>query len=115
MTKILKSALTKDMNTCLLTGYGGRDIERHHIFGGANRDKSEFYGYVVPLAPWVHPNGARFDEARCIATTGLDRRGVDLKLKQMAQTDFEMNKCGSDKNVEECRERFIQEFGRSWK
>ena len=107
MAKILKSRLVDDMETCPYTGYGGRDIERHHIFGGANRDKSEFYGFVLPLAPWVHPNGARFDEKLCKATTGRTRREIDLHMKQWAQTYFEMN-IGS-------RERFMNEFGRSWK
>jgi len=107
MAKRLRNAFGYDMDSCILTGYGGRDVERHHIFGGPVRYKSEFYGYVVPLAPWVHPNGSRFDEKLCKETTGLTRREVDLKLKCMAQTDYELN--------HGTREQFIREFGRSYK
>ena len=106
MPKRLRSVLTDDMDTCYLTGYAGK-VERHHIFGGALRDKSEFYGFVVPLAPFIHPNGASFDAYKCWQTTKLTRREVDLQLKQAAQTYYEMN-IGN-------REKWLLEFGRSYK
>ena len=40
------------MTTCWLCGktdYGLNRLERHHIFGGANRKKSERYGLIVYL------------------------------------------------------------------
>lgn len=40
-----------DFKECFLCGRNGRGdrLERHHIFGAANRDKSEKYGLVVYL------------------------------------------------------------------
>lgn len=107
MKKIF-SNLVDDMDICAYTGYMGRDIERHHVFGGANRGHSEFYGLVLPLAPWIHPNGARFDEERCIETTGMTRKEIDHHMKVWAQTWFELNVTGG-------HEEFIKVFGRSWK
>ena len=45
------------MDRCYITGRTDH-IERHHVFGGAYRKKSEKYGFVVPLTAEVHPNGA---------------------------------------------------------
>ena len=55
MAKKLWSIFTDDMDECIFTG--SRNVERHHVFGGYNRDKSEAYGFVVPLRPDYHPNG----------------------------------------------------------
>lgn len=97
MAKIkLWSVFTDDMNTCIYTG--SNVVERHHIFGGANREKSTMYGFVVPLRPDFHPNGVYADK-------GIAKL-VDIALKQRAQTYYE-NYMGS-------REDFIKEFGRSW-
>lgn len=93
--KRLWSAFTNNMDRCYYTG--AAEVERHHIFGGANRKKSEEYGYVVPLAPHLHPNGAR---------AGKDAKDIDNILKRKAQKHFEAH-YGS-------REDFIQIFGRSY-
>lgn len=95
MRKRLWSAFTTDMDHCLFTGYA--PVERHHIFGGANRKRSEKYGYVVPLRPDLHPNGSQ---------AGPMREIIDKCLKRMAQRDYE-EKYGS-------REDFICEFGRNY-
>ena len=51
------------MNRCWLCGktqYGLNRPERHHIFGGANRKKSEKYGLVVYLCgDSCHRNGPK--------------------------------------------------------
>lgn len=47
MSKKLKSVFTDNMDECIFTG--STTVERHHIFGGSNRKKSEKYGFVVPL------------------------------------------------------------------
>ena len=44
------------MRKCFLCG-ATRDLERHHIFGAANRDLSESYDLVVDLCPWCHREG----------------------------------------------------------
>ena len=76
--KKLSSVFTDDMDHCYFTGYA--PVERHHIFGGCNRKNSEKYGFVIPLRPDLHPNGA---------FAGKNAAEIDLKLKQMAQTYFE--------------------------
>ena len=55
--KKLNSIFTDNMDRCFLTGMMV-NIERHHIFGGADRNRSEKYGFIVPLHQSVHPNGA---------------------------------------------------------
>lgn len=83
------------MDHCFYTG--SVFVERHHIFGGPNRTRSEKYGFVIPLRPDLHPNGA---------LAGPDAKRVDRLLKQMAQRYFEEH-CGT-------RAEFIQEFGKSY-
>ena len=78
MAKRLKSVFTEDMDTCIYTG--SPYVERHHIYGGFNRKKSEKYGFVVPLRPDLHPNGAM---------VGKNASEIDLNLKQMSQRYFE--------------------------
>lgn len=55
--KELKSIFTTNMNRCIITS-AMTSIERHHIFGGTDRKRSEKYGFIVPLHCSVHPNGA---------------------------------------------------------
>lgn len=93
--KRLWSVFTDDMNHCYFTGTA--PVERHHIFGAANRKNSEKYGSVIPLRPDLHPNGVN---------AGKDATDIDVKLKQMAQTYFEEH-YGT-------REEFRGIFGKSW-
>lgn len=78
MSKRLWSVFTDDMDHCYFTGTA--PVERHHIFGGANRKNSEKYGFIVPLRPDLHPNGVY---------AGQSAKLIDLKLKTMAQEYFE--------------------------
>ena len=57
--KKLTSVFTENMDCCIYTG--SYIVERHRIFGGSNRKKSEKYGFVVPLRPDFHPNGVHFN------------------------------------------------------
>lgn len=95
MAKKLKSVFTDDMDHCYYTG--SPVVERHHIFGAYNRNRSEKYGFIIPLRPDLHPNGAQAGQAAKI---------VDTQLKQMAQKYFEEHN-GT-------REEFIREFGKSY-
>ena len=70
MAKRLTSVFTEDMDHCYFTG--AAPVERHHIFGGSNRKRSEKYGFVVPLRPDLHPNGV---------FAGPDAKEIDTKLK----------------------------------
>lgn len=95
MAKRLKSIFTDDMDHCMFTGCA--PVERHHVFGGSNRKKSEKYHFVAPLRPDLHPNGV---------FAGEHAKEVDLYLKQKAQAYYEEH-IGS-------REDFIKEFGKSY-
>ena len=44
MAKRLKSIFTDDMDHCMFTGTA--PVERHHVFGGSNRKKSEKYHFI---------------------------------------------------------------------
>ena len=75
----MKSILTQEMNKCYLCGSKSW-IEFHHIFGGANRDKSTKYGLVVPLCHYCHnepPNGVHHNAERM------------KQLRQIGQKKFE--------------------------
>ena len=96
-----------DMNRCYITGIRSGIIERHHVFGGARRTRSTFYGFVVPLTAAIHPNGARRDDKACQDLTGMTIKELDLQLKQECQRYYE-NTLGRS------REQFIEEFGKSY-
>lgn len=96
MAKQLTSVFTDDMNHCFYTGLPY--VERHHIFGGSRRKTSEKYGFVIPLTPAMHPNGAQADNKHA--------HEIDIALKQMAQRYYEKN-YGT-------RAEFIKEFGKSY-
>lgn len=97
MAKKLWSVFTDDMEHCIETGTP--QCHRHHIFGGANRKKSEIYGFVIPIAYYLHEFGE--DSIHENPNTGLD-----LKWKQKAQEYYEEH--------HGTRENFIKLFGRNY-
>lgn len=94
-TKRLTSVFTDDMEHCFYTG--NAPVERHHIFGGSRKEASERRGFIVPLSPQFHPNGAHVCQAAAI---------IDDCLKKMAQKYYEEH-YGT-------REEFREEFGKSY-
>lgn len=97
LAKKLWSVFTKDMEHCYLTGTP--QCHRHHIFYGSRRAVSEQYGFVIPIACYLHEFGKD-------SVHENPNKGLDLKLKQMAQTYFEEH-YGT-------REEFRSIFGKSW-
>ena len=93
--KKLFSVFTDDLDHCMFTG--NAPVERHHVFGGAYRKKSELRGFIAPLRPDLHPNGV---------FAGKDAKAIDTKLKRMSQEYYEQH-CGT-------REDFMREFGRNY-
>ncbi len=72
-------------------------LEKHHVFGGANRKWSEIYGLFVYLAHDEHnepPRGVHHNAEK------------DYALKCDGQRAFE--------RVHGTREEFMQIFGRNW-
>ena len=93
--KKLWSIFTDNMDKCIVTS-AEVNIERHHIFGGTDRKKSEKYGFVVPLHASVHPNGAY--------RTDKNWAELDHWLKRMCQ-EYYIKNIGS-------RDDWYNEFGR---
>lgn len=96
MKKKLWSVFTDDMEHCYFTGTPY--CHRHHIFYGPYRNKSEEYGFVIPLASQLY-------EFEPESVHGNPNQGLDLQLKQMAQQYFEEH-YGT-------REEFIRIFGKN--
>lgn len=91
MKSIIQS--NKECYVCKTT-FGLHD--HHIIFGTANRKKSEQYGLKVWLCQEHHTGqtGVHFNKA------------LDLKLKKIAQRNFEM--------IHGSREQFLREFGKNF-
>ena len=92
-----KSIVQQDMNCCYFCG-ATRDLERHHIFGGAYRKKSEKLGLTVRLCHNCHnepPGGVHHNAAQMLI---LHQVG-----QQAAQEKYEWN-----------TDAFIQEFGKNY-
>ena len=89
------------MRTCWLCGKNGADepLDRHHIFGGANRRKSEKLGLVVDLCHGsCHIFGERAAH-RCRETAqALHEYGQRLAMEKMGWST----------------EEFVREFGRNY-
>lgn len=83
---------------CVLTGYDGIYLDKHHVFGGANRKKSEQLGLWV----WVQP------ELHNLGRESIHRNAeLDRTLKKWAQRIC-MERY--DMSIED----FIREFGRNY-
>ena len=71
-------------------------LHSHHIFGAANRKKSEQHGLKVWLCGYHHN----------LSNTGVHfNKLLDSKLKRLAQGKYEET---------HTREEFMQEFGRNY-
>ena len=89
------ASIMQDVKECYVTG-SRRDLHRHHVYFGANRQKSEQWGCWVWLRQDYHntsSRGVHFD------------RALDLRLKQETQRRFEKL---------HGREKFIDVFGRNY-
>ena len=89
------------MKRCFLCGRNGAadPLERHHIFGGPNRGKSEKYGLVVLLCgEECHRNGPKSAHRRRETAAYLHRWGQRKWMEEQDGTE----------------EDFRREFGRSY-
>ena len=67
---------------------GKTPTERHHIYGGSNRDNSEKYGLTVDLCPFHHrdsKNGVHFNP---VLMEQLKKRGREA-FEREYDLDFE--------------------------
>lgn len=79
--KRLWSIFTADMDRCMYTGAAG--VERHHVFchTSEERVRCEEYGFIAPLRPELHPNGARAGKHAAQVDKDLKRRCREYYLK----------------------------------
>ena len=83
---------------CVLCGSSLR-IEKHHIFGGALRKKSEKYGLTVDLCHYCHnepPNGVHFNKDKMLELKQYGQRKV------MAEQGWT-----TEKFIEEFRKNYL--------
>lgn len=90
------------MEYCWLCGRNGAEdpLDRHHIFGGAYRKKSEKYGLTVPLC-----------HSRCHIFG-------KMAAHKNAETMQKLHEYGQEKVMREqgwTTEDFIREFGKDYK
>lgn len=94
----MSKSILQQRRECLLTGYDGVYLDKHHVFGGANRKRSEEYGLWVYVRPDLHKQSR--DSIH-------ENAELDRTLKKWAQRicmeHYEMS-------VDD----FIREFGRSY-
>ncbi len=90
-----------DFKECFLCKRNGRGdrLERHHIFGGANRKKSEKYGLVVYLCGnRCHRLGAYCVHQNAEVMDYLHRYGQEKAMQEQGWTT----------------EQFVKEFGKNY-
>ena len=90
-----------DFKECFLCGRNGNGdrLERHHIFGAANRSKSEKYGLVVYLCgERCHRNGKYSAHQNGEVMQYLHKYGQEKCMKEQGWTV----------------EQFIAEFGKNY-
>lgn len=92
-------SIIQNEKKCAITGYTGPGLQRHHVFGAANRNLSEKYGLWV----WLKWDRHIADSPH---STPHNDISTDLWLKRIAQRRFE--------EVHGSREDFIRIFGRSY-
>ncbi len=91
----MKNSILQRQHECYVTG-SRIDLHRHHVYGGALRQKSEKWGCWVYLRADYHnmsSHGVHFD------------RKLDLRIKRECQAAFE---------VLYGHEKFIEVFGKSY-
>lgn len=76
---MMESILQKNKNRCLLCKQmaGGDPLDKHHVFGGALRSKSEMYGLFV----YIHHNKCHIFGKNSVHVNAE----IDRQLKEYAQ------------------------------
>lgn len=89
------------MPECWMCGKNGSvdPLERHHIFGGPNRKKSEKYGLVVYLCG---------NECHRLGKKAVHNNAESMKRLRKYGQELAMNKFGWDVDI------FIEEFGKNY-
>lgn len=83
---------------------GTPNVERHHIFGAANREKSDEDGLWVPLTPENHRG-----------KNGVHKNKVFSALMHIiGQLAYEKHLVANGQTEKEAREEFRRRYGKSY-
>lgn len=82
----MKSIIQKEKR-CFLCG-SIRNLEKHHIFGGANRKWSEKYGLTVELCPICHRDNQEGVHGNREKMDALHRIGQEAFEKTHTREEF---------------------------
>lgn len=82
----MKSIIQKEKR-CFLCG-SIRNLEKHHIFGGANRKWSEKYGLTVELCPFCHRDNQEGVHGNREKMDALHRIGQEAFEKTHTREEF---------------------------
>ena len=100
----MKSILQKNTEKCFICKQNpnGDPLDKHHVFGGALRDKSERYGLFV----YIHHNKCHIFGDNAVHVNAK----VDRQLKEYAQKEAMIlyNMCIADFRAE-FRKNYIKE------
>lgn len=77
-----ESVLTTDMTKCFVCG--SPYVEKHHVFGGCDRDNSEKFGLFVPLCRYHHTGDIRGNKE----AVHYNKEFMDM-LHEIGQMKFE--------------------------
>jgi hypothetical protein len=92
----------KYANYDMITGIP--NVERHHIFGGANRAKSDVDGLWVPLSKEHHTG-------KMSVHMNLEMRVLMHIIGQLA---WELHQVSNEEDREKAREAFRKRYGKSY-
>lgn len=92
-------SIIQDEKKCFITGFEGYGLQKHHIFGAANRNLSEKYGLWVWLRWDRHLKSSPYD-------TPHNNEQLNRWLKRIGQRRFE--------EVHGTREDFRRIFGNNY-
>ena len=99
-----KSIVQDDISVCFLCGRNGASdrLEKHHIFGAANRNHSEEDGLFVFLCGnRCHRNGKVSAHQNAVTTEALHKIGQHAYEKQIGNREKFMNRYGKNYLEEE--------------
>lgn len=104
---MMKDSIVIDMNFADYDIISGEpNVERHHIFGGPNRKKSDDDGLWVPLT-YAHHQGK-------MSVHGNYEMKVLMHIIGQLAYELEMLSTGKAKSKDEAKEMFRRRYGKSY-
>jgi hypothetical protein len=104
----MKDSIVVDMKYANYDMISGEpNVERHHIFGGPNRGKSDNDGLWIPLTP-AHHNSSNMS-----VHMNKEMKTMSHIIGQLAY-ELELVSTGKAKTKDEAKEMFRRRYGKSY-